>query len=199
MQLLHRYTSNGIKISTFLGKKIRDVTEVVQCSFKCSIIILHQANRCDHICTQICLQLYDHGIVWNTDLIEALELQNLVLNAAQTIYSAEARKESRGAHAREDFKVWWIAMYNMQISATIFDRKVHSKTPIPSVTYQAQWLHSDYLVPGTHSHCVGIKVAQIHSFVAFHYSATSRWTNSHHIVTVLSHHSDYMRSFAVHI
>ncbi|MGV6817127.1 MAG: succinate dehydrogenase flavoprotein subunit [Thiotrichales bacterium] len=45
----------------------------------------------------------DRGMIWNTDLVEALELQNLLLQSQTIIQGALRRTESRGAHARDDF------------------------------------------------------------------------------------------------
>jgi succinate dehydrogenase / fumarate reductase flavoprotein subunit len=49
------------------------------------------------------LAVTDRSLIWNSDLVEALELENLIAQAKVSIYSAVNRKESRGAHAREDF------------------------------------------------------------------------------------------------
>ena len=50
------------------------------------------------------IRVTDRGMIWNTDLVETLEFDNLIANAAVTVNGALNREESRGAHAREDFK-----------------------------------------------------------------------------------------------
>jgi succinate dehydrogenase / fumarate reductase flavoprotein subunit len=85
------------------------------------------------------IRVTDRSMIWNSDLVETLELENLMANAIATVYGAEARKESRGAHAREDFtgrddanwRKHTLARVSPDGEVTLSYRPVHTETMLP--------------------------------------------------------------------
>ncbi|WP_343698309.1 succinate dehydrogenase flavoprotein subunit [Caulobacter sp.] len=90
------------------------------------------------------LKVSDRGLVWNTDLMETLEFDNLIGQAVVTVNGAANRTESRGAHAREDFSdrndtEWMkhtLAWLDMESGKVKIDyRPVHSYTMSDDIAY----------------------------------------------------------------
>jgi succinate dehydrogenase/fumarate reductase flavoprotein subunit len=90
------------------------------------------------------IQINDRSMIWNTDLVEAFEFENLIAQAAVTVNSAAARTESRGAHAREDFPErddanWMkhtLAFYDPATGqVSLDDRPVHTYTMSNDIAY----------------------------------------------------------------
>jgi succinate dehydrogenase / fumarate reductase, flavoprotein subunit len=86
----------------------------------------------------------DRSLIWNTDLVETLELDNLIAQAVVTMDSARNRTESRGAHAREDFptrddKNWMkhtLVWFDRETGKVTIDyRPVHAYTMSNDVSY----------------------------------------------------------------
>jgi succinate dehydrogenase / fumarate reductase, flavoprotein subunit len=89
------------------------------------------------------IRVTDRSLIWNSDLVETLEFDNLIAQAVVTMDSAKNRTESRGAHAREDFperddKNWMkhtLAWLDADGKVTIDYRPVHAYTLTNEVSY----------------------------------------------------------------
>ena len=98
-----RHAKGGIKVAE-LRDRMQRTMQAHAAVFRNSESLTLGVEKIKKIWTELeDVSVTDRSLIWNSDLVEAMELDNLMGNAAATMVSAEARKESRGAQAHDDF------------------------------------------------------------------------------------------------
>lgn len=147
LERLEKYrTASGAIPTAVIRDKMQEAMQLHAAVFREQKSLAMGCEKLTEICKLLKdVKTTDRDLVFNTDLIETLELENLLLCAKQTIFAAENRKESRGAHARDDFTnrddAEWMK-HTLTFLNNVEDKVKIDYRPVISETLDAKEMHS---------------------------------------------------------